>query len=878
MNYTRGSEWRKWDLHVHTPDAKLNNQYHSDDHDVWKKFCDQIHNSDVEAFGLTDYFSIDNYFRFIGRYKTEYSESNKVFFPNIEFRLDSKNSRNEHIQVHVIFANRQSTLDKINAFLTRLPLFSTDDTTCTNKYCTSSDLLSVGYEKAMVKVDTLIERLEADFTSEEYLIVGVTNGYGSLRPRNNDGRGGEYAKELDKRCHLFFGTSRNTDFFLNKISGRKELGLSPKAILSGCDAHSFDDLENKLGKKYNETESEIVWIKADLSFEGLRQIIYEPEARLRISENKPQDPLHKLEKVKLNFRDDVKWDNDKFCFAGFNDDIVFSPNLTCVIGGRGSGKSTLLNLIANKIGKGDKNFFNKVGSFDIDKDIILEPDSIDNIEFLAQNTIEKFATNSKEFTKAIYSRLNKMSNNELKNKETEITTKLNIFDRQIDLLQERKDLTHRLLEIRKQLKINSNIVNTFSDKVFKDAKNELSELQKKKAAMDSSREQYKTLFESFKNIKDSFRSIPDPKNNYDNHYNEMLNDINTIFEKYKDKDYSADKKNLQELETEIEKQEKIIEDYLRTKGLSSENIDDAKSASQKIMQLEHDRKDVLTSLCKIREHARGFSSVEIDKDIDEFGNKIKDELDKINKKFKDIAEQNPDEVKIIEVKYEIDENIFEKVFEELESILSLRSNINAFRKTFMDYLSSVDVNDVLSCKNGNELIRKIEQKNTQAYQKLSEIFSDNLNFDIYKLLIKKYQRDISNNKVLRVYYDKKPLDKSSFGQKCTAAIVVLLSLGNNPIIIDEPEAHLDSSLIANYLVELIKQQKEQRQIIFATHNANFVLNADAELIIKLENIDGATSVRYITIEDVEHREDLLKLEGGAEAFKKRERKYNLAYI
>ena len=875
MGAGRGSEWRKWDLHVHTPDTKLNNQYRAEDEDVWQKFCDQIHNSDVEVFGLTDYFSIENYFKFVECYKSEYSESNKVFFPNVEFRLDSKNSNNEHIQVHVIFANRQSTLDKIDAFLTRLPLLSTDDTTCTNKYCTSSDLSLIGYEKAMVKVDTLIEKLEADFTSEEYLIVGVANGYGSLRPGNNDGRGAEYAKELDKRCHLFFGTSRNTDFFLNKIPGRKELGLPPKAILSGCDAHSFGDIENKLGKKYNETESEIVWIKADLSFEGLRQIIYEPEARLRISENKPLPPLHKLEKVKLNFSDDVKWDNDKFCFAGFNGDIIFSPNLTCVIGGRGSGKSTLLNLIANKIRKGDKDFFDKVSPLDIDRDVIFEPDTIDNIEFLAQNTIEKFATNTKEFTEAIYTRLNKMSNGELKNKESQITAKLKIFDEQIDLLQQRKDLTLQLLEIRKQLKINFNIVKTFSDKVFIDAKNELTELQKEKAVIDSSREQYKTLFESFKNIIDSFSSVSDPKNNYDEYYNEMLNDINTIFKKYKDKDYSVDKKNLEELEKQIAKQEKIIEDYLKFKGLSPENIDDAKSASQNIVHLKDDRRAVLASLNTIKNRIKSFSLDEIDIAIEEFGEKVQDELGKINTNFKNIAEQNPDEVKLIEVKYEIDERIFEKVFEELESILGLRSDISSFRKTLMEYLNSVDINRVLLCNGGNELIGLIGQKSTQAYQKLSEIFSDNLNFNIYKLLMQKHKKDISNNKVLRVYYDERPLDNSSFGQKCTAAIVVLLSLGNNPIIIDEPEAHLDSSLIANYLVELIKQQKEQRQIIFATHNANFVLNADAELIIKLENTDGSTTVKYITIENVDHREDLLKLEGGKEAFKKREQKYNI---
>ena len=220
-------------------------------------------------------------------------------------------------------------------------------------------------------------------------------------------------------------------------------------------------------------------------------------------------------------------------------------------------------------------------------------------------------------------------------------------------------------------------------------------------------------------------------------------------------------------------------------------------------------------------------------------------------------------------------DIFDKVFDKLENTLNIRAEISSFRKTFIDYISSVELDDVLTCNTGVEFIDKIGAKTTQAYRKVEEIFSDNLNLNVYRLLIAEEKRNIKDNKILRVYYDNKPLDNSSFGQKCTATIVILLSLGNNPIIIDEPEAHLDSSLIANYLVELIKQQKEQRQIIFATHNANFVLNADAELIIKLENINGTTSVTNFTIEDLDYREDLLKLEGGKEAFKKRERKYNI---
>lgn len=81
----------------------------------------------------------------------------------------------------------------------------------------------------------------------------------------------------------------------------------------------------------------------------------------------------------------------------------------------------------------------------------------------------------------------------------------------------------------------------------------------------------------------------------------MLNDIHVTFEKYKDKDYSQDKKNLEELKKKIIEQEKIIEDYLRLKGLSPENIDDAKSASQNIVQLQNERRSTLASLCSIRE-------------------------------------------------------------------------------------------------------------------------------------------------------------------------------------------------------------------------------------------------------------------------------------
>jgi len=151
-----------------------------------------------------------------------------------------------------------------------------------------------------------------------------------------------------------------------------------------------------------------------------------------------------------------------------------------------------------------------------------------------------------------------------------------------------------------------------------------------------------------------------------------------------------------------------------------------------------------------------------------------------------------------------------------------------------------------------------------------------VNFEILKLQAELRLLDVRKFGHIHVLYDDKPVENSSFGQRCTAVIVVLLLLGNMPIVIDEPEAHLDSSLIAKYLVDLIKTRKKHRQIIFATHNANFVINGDAELIHCMSMDDSkVTKVVTTTIEDLTHRELLLALEGGEKAFHQREKRYGI---
>src|SRR5688500_16600825 len=106
MDFNKGSYWRKWDLHIHTPGTKLSDGYISQDEDVWKTFCKKIEESDVSAFGMTDYFSADNYFTFVEKHKHYYPQSSKVFFPNVELRLEvSVNKKAEEVNIHVIFSN-----------------------------------------------------------------------------------------------------------------------------------------------------------------------------------------------------------------------------------------------------------------------------------------------------------------------------------------------------------------------------------------------------------------------------------------------------------------------------------------------------------------------------------------------------------------------------------------------------------------------------------------------------------------------------------------------------------------------------------------------------------------------------------------------------
>src|SRR3989344_535916 len=282
----KGSIWRKWDLHIHSPKVFLNNQFGNISTD---DFVNKISESEIVAVGLTNYFRFDD--SELGEIKNKLTARGIVVF------------------------------QKIKNFLGRLK-------TVDGKYC--KDLTTEDIKTTTVSIDTLKNTLAEDEDIkhlEDYLIVACPRGQGNFRPSgDDDGRGNNFAIVVDKYSDVLFGNTDDTEFFLKQDRYKN---AKPKPVLLCSDAHKLDDI----GKKFS-------WIKSEKTFEGLKQVLYDPQSRVKIQDRNPSDS--KAERVvidKITYKDSSN--NEKI--------VYFNKDLNSIIGVRGSGKSTLLKNLAQKI-------------------------------------------------------------------------------------------------------------------------------------------------------------------------------------------------------------------------------------------------------------------------------------------------------------------------------------------------------------------------------------------------------------------------------------------------------------------------------------------------------------------------------------------------
>lgn len=366
--YYKGSEWNKWDLHIHTPESGMANEFGND----WDKYVQSLFKSaianNIVAIGITDYFTIDGYKKLLIDYLGDDDKLNSLFtpaevsviknitiFPNVEFRLKTIVNRSR-INYHIIFSNEVSIEDIEENFLHEIEFvyeglpFDTPNKRKLKRRnleehgrsikeqqegFNGSDF-TVGCTTAVIdeqQITEILSKHKDKFEGKYIIVIPVDEDLSKISWRGQDHMVRKYFYQV---ANMFFATNKGTiDFGLGKKHERVEDYLCEfktfKPCICGSDAHSLDslcDFSNGLN----------CWIKAEPTFEGLMQVLYEPEERVKIQQGIPDEKnLYQIiESVTLN--EDGFWQGT----------IHLNPNLNTIIGGRSTGKSSLLKAIAAK--------------------------------------------------------------------------------------------------------------------------------------------------------------------------------------------------------------------------------------------------------------------------------------------------------------------------------------------------------------------------------------------------------------------------------------------------------------------------------------------------------------------------------------------------
>lgn len=905
MNDPRGSIWRKWDLHVHTPDSLIHSYGGAD---VWDKFIDALSKlpPEFKVLGINDYIFLDGYKKVVAAKVAGKLPNIDLLLPVIELRLDKfggSKSGLSRVNYHVIFSNEIAPEIIESQFLSALcskyvltPKF--DELRTSGKWAAVPTRQSIedlgrliiesvpaeeksnyhapiieGFNNLCLSLSSIQDVLKSHyFVGKTLTAVGKTE-WADIKW--NDQSIAD-KKTIINGTDLVFISSATADDWTKAQKSLTDGGVNDR-LLDCSDAHQFADSSDKdrLAKCFT-------WIKADSTFEGLRQAVFEYRSRIHIADAPPIEPVLQIKKIKLNFSGNASLSrgdrSDVFCFRG-TQEIAFSPYLTCIIGGRGTGKSTLLNLIHEKLDPGSTEFFkqNRLSPTGTTVDSGVHIDGISEqrvVEFLQQNEIEQFATDHKRLTAAIFTRLRKLDTKALlQEKESAVDAAIAATEKQLQRLRSHHELSVRLTDSEKELATQKGMVESFQSADYKRINDELGVLNKELQNLKASKTRFETLIQDLKAILAGNSFIATGLTTNLNAYEQQIHGIVQAIEKLITE--TAAYPSLVAIgrhEIEIAAKGRLLrvelDKYLKSRGLSEENLSDVGKASENIARLEEEIASLKSKIQMLQTELSQFT-LQHDSAI-QYANAVGSLLDPINVDLKSLST----EVKPIELKYRFDLQAFRDAM--IQYVSGAIGQVEG-RAPRPDYVENMLKEiDFAALGDRDATIKKIPDDDKIYAKTLREFLAQGVNYETLKLQAELRLLDVRKLGQIYVLYDDKPVENSSFGQRCTAVIVVLLLLGNMPIVIDEPEAHLDSSLIAKYLVDLIKVRKKHRQIIFATHNANFVINGDADLIHCMSMDESKiTKVISTTIEDLAHRELLLSLEGGEVAFHQREKRYGI---
>lgn len=903
----RGSEWRKWDLHIHTPGTAKNDYYGNSD-EVWERYIDALEKSDVTVFGITDYFSISNYIK-VKEYQKQDRLKGKFLLPNVELRIYPVTDKSKLINIHAIFDPSLDVEDIEREFFRQLQFtYNSASYSCIdndlaklgriveNNQNKSDDVaIKKGIDAFAVSYEALKDVIDKDFF-KGHVIIALSNGSkdGVTGILNQEGNMQPLRKEITRMSDIILsGNPGDVEYFSGAKTSVEEVIStygSLKPCIIGSDAHCLD----KVGVFPNDR---ITWIKADPTFEGLKQILFEPKERVRISDTMPDF------KYDYNIIDHVVLNT-----AGvWNQTVPFNQNLNTIIGGRSTGKSTLLASVAAKFQeiKKDENYDFIKGLSDNVHVFWRDGQEADNkeIEYFTQNEIANIISrrDSDKLFLEILTSLPEMREAYEKYKSDE-AAKFASIQAKVSLF----------FEKRRQYKEKYAYVKTLGDK--EGIKREIEKLSKERDSIQRRLTDKKELLEKYQIVGKEISDLR-TKETVMRHDLELLNLLGTS-------EFLAVNPAVSYIGLTEEISRNITEEVQRTLAQSNARIQEF--IKSLITKWDNDFKAL----------ARKIAEKQNDADYQE-GKKIFDE----NKYLSNVMEQISSLSKQM-LLIDKESQMLEKLDKEVKTIASELLNEHLSYLDMMNYIASVlrIQHDNITLSAGYELRKNLEEKLNECislrsasmnslivnvtfqYQKktkdsIKECLADLLNKSLRGEITFKNGYDVqsfislilSNNWFSLFYcvdYEGDRLSDMSPGKRSFVVLKLLLDFSDKkcPILIDQPEDNLDNRAIYNELVKYIREKKKERQIILVTHNPNIVVGADSEEVIvanqngKNAPNDKGIKFQYIhgSLEHSMHRNSdeslpiLCRcgirehvcdiLEGGENAFRDRENKYGFFKI
>ena len=909
--YPKGSEWRKWDLHVHSPKT-YDGSY--DD------FINNINNSEAEVIGINDYSTIEGYEKIISKYRDKVK---KILFPVIEFRMNNILLDKDDLQLkkgirfnfHIIFDNDPNLIPRIKTWLNSLE--------CLNEK---------GKSDRIGNIEILDEKLSFDY----FRVVGsiekddyLKNRHLVWLPYDEYGGIGDIDPEQDKyfklglisKAHIIGSSNaKQINFFVWKSDKYKEeeikkwLNNRKIPCVKGSDAHKINYPFGKLKDENSQPIDKYYWIKADPTFEGLKQILYEPEPgdRVWIGPDVPdrKENYQIIKKIRFSNTND------------FPEEIEFNQNLCSIIGGRSSGKSALLNYITHAIdpelvekeleiksaGEGEEYRWEKIKiNYEVEwQDGFVSRGESKNsrkILYLPQNYLFKKSKDPDEIKRKIepilfkkfpeFGRQYKKSIKEVGNLNKKITDLVEKWFQSTNLIikskernkalgdkkaieEEKQKIEQKIDEYKKKYSLSEDELKTYQD-----IRNKETELKSK---IDQSEEGLK-LIQSVLGEEGVFQDLKlELEPTLDLLPREFAEKVNSeLIRNKKDVLESINK-------TACEYKENLAKNIRESKDELKKILDDNRSLLDKYKKNEELEK-LVAKVNEYRDTLRIINNNENEiklrgKELKDIETKIKQfiqDREKIIKGLKDsinnLNQENSD------IKFDIEYKIREKD----ESKVSQKINTRERTSFVQDH--ELQIKSIR--ENPDQLLQDIysgNQKINSGYKK-EEVVIELLTLTETILFVGKMEGDrIGGFSEITM----------TPGRRALFLLRLILAESDEkwPILIDQPEDNLDSKSITEEIVPFLKEKKKERQIIMVSHNANFVIGADSEQII-VANRNGSESLNqdgkqfnYLTgsIEYTKERDESIKdtlrsqgirehacliLDGGKDAFEHRRNKYNI---